>query len=174
MVDYTTHQEGDFAQETENPGTTQNYIEALTNLKANTVSKELYEQAVAENKTLLDSLINGKASAAAEETAEERPSLEELKNALFKPEKELNNLEYVKRTLAYRDALLEETGEDCFVAHSTLNPDFDEQREKQKAQNVADVFRQCVESCDGDSDIFTAKLQNRMIDNYVPPRKKNK
>ena len=54
----------------ETPGTTQNYIEALTNLKANSVSKELYEQAVAENKTLLDSLINGKTSAAAEETAE--------------------------------------------------------------------------------------------------------
>lgn len=158
--------------EMETPGTTQNYIEALTNLKANSVSKELYEQAVAENKTLLDSLINGKTSAAAEETTEKGPSLEELKTALFKPEKELNNMEYIQRTLAFRDKLLEETGEDCFVAHSTLNPDYDEAREKIKAQNVADVYRQCLDNCNGDSKIFTALLQNRMIDNYVPPRRK--
>lgn len=82
---------------------------------------------------------------------------------------DLNNLEYVKTALKLRDARLKETGEDIFVPKGIqITPDANDE---ETAQNVADVFQQCVDGCGGDSGVFTAMLQSRTEDIKLPKKK---
>lgn len=152
--------------------TNDNYIEAISKLKSTTVSKELYDKAIEENKTLLDSIVNGMPGPSGNDTAESKPDLKQLKDALFKPEKELNNLEYITRALAYREALLEETGKDCFVGYSHLDPNFNKEEAEAQAQKVADVYEQCIQKSGGNPEAFTLYLQQRTNDVVLPRRKK--
>lgn len=147
------------------------YIEEIAKLKANTVPRAQYDAKVEENKKLLETLIDGQPAAAAAGESKEKPSLEELKNALYHPDHKLNNLEYVSRSVEYRDALLEETGEDCYVAVNPQDPNFDEAAARVKAQNVADVYHQCIDACNGNAAVFTAQLASRMNDIALPRRK---
>ena len=159
--------------ETTNEGTEVNYIEAIKNLKASTVNKDLYDKVVAENKNLIETLVNGTTVSTETAVAESKPSIDELKKKLFKPEKDLTNLEYIERTLAFRNALLEETGEDCFVAPNHLDPNYDVDAIHAQANKVADVLQQCVDQSDGDDGMFRARLTARINDIYVPGAKKH-
>ena len=58
---------------------TQDYLEAIKSLKQNSVDKAKYEQLKAENKKLLDSIVNG-TEVALDASKQEEPSLEELRN----------------------------------------------------------------------------------------------
>lgn len=144
---------------------TNNYIEAINNLKANTVSKDKYNQLKEENAKLLNSLVKGETLATAEVTPKKTAA--EIRKELFT--KEHNDLEYVKQTLELRDAVLEETGKDIFVSNSTTQPPKDE--DYAAAQKTADVFKQCVEESNGDNALFLAHLQNRTLDVALPRRK---
>lgn len=145
-----------------------NYIEAIKNLKASTVSKEAYDKVVNENKTLIESLVNGTQVSTDSAKAEVKPTAAECKKKLFNPEKDLTNLEYVKRTLAYRNALMEETGEDCFVAPNHLDPNYDVEAIHAQADKVADVLQQCIDQSDGDDGVFRARLSSRLNDVRLP------
>lgn len=150
--------------------TNTNYIEAINKLRQNSVSKDSYDKLLEENKNLLDSIVNGTAQASAEaENAEKKPTIEELRKALYYPEKSLNDLEYVTRSVALRDALLEETGEDCYVATSHLRTPTDE--EYVRAQKCADVYKECIEEANGNNSKFIAALQSRIADVAIPSRK---
>lgn len=135
------------------------YVDAINKLKENTVSKEQYSKLREENKRLLDALINGEQI----EVKDEAPvNVEELRKTLFNGDKQLNNLEYVKTALDLRDALIEKGERDPFLpigTHITVTAEMIE-----KAQNVADVLRECVDFADGDSGIFTAQLQRNLKD----------
>lgn len=155
------------------PATTeQNYIETITKLKSSTVGRDMYDKVVAENKELLNSLVNGMPGPSGKDTAESKPSAEECRKRLFHPEKELTNVEYIERALDLREAVLEETGEDCFVGYSHLNPEFNKEDAEQKAQKVADVFEQCLEESNGNPKKFTNILQDRTNDIVLPRRKR--
>ena len=56
----------------------QQYIDAIRDLKANTVSKDRYNKLMEENKNLLNSLVNGESVATAAPTQSELPPIQDL------------------------------------------------------------------------------------------------
>ena len=137
------------------------YIQAINELKANTVDKSQYEKLKAENKKLLDSLVSGQTPEIAKIV--EKPDINELRKKLFNPDNNLSNLEYVDNMLKLRNALIENGEKDPFLPIGEkveITADT-----VQKAENVANVLQDCVDYAEGDSGIFTAQLQRIMKDN---------
>lgn len=148
--------------------TNQMYIDAINDLKTNSVSRERYDKIVEENRNLLNSLVNGSPMTTVEAPVEKKP-LDQLRKELFRPEKELNNLEYVTKALELRDRVLEETGEDCFVGKSHIVTPTAESYAT--AEKVANVYRECIEYANGDSSLFTQELMRRTRETGGLPRR---
>ena len=146
--------------ETEIETTDTDYIEAIKNLKENTVPKEKYDKLKSENKQLLDSLIKGESI----EAAPKGPTDEELRKDLFG--KNLNNLDFVSKALKLRENILNETGEDIFAPDGAQFSFSDEDR--RDAQKVAEALQACIDTADGNSAIFTTELQRILKDTNIP------
>jgi hypothetical protein len=152
-----------------NPSAT-DYINAINQLKATTVSRDEYDALVAERKELINSIINGEGGANAN-TEEAAPDYEKIKtdarNKLFgNPNGELNNLEYCKTALELREAVLKTEGIDIFVGSGhQFSP---EQSDYDKAKRVADVIQECIDEAGGNSEVFTAQLMSRTNDVSLP------
>ena len=141
-----TGQEGDTTETEFDP------VQAINELKKNSVSKEKYDQVVAEKNKYLKALIDG--NQVAEAQPKEPVDLDALRTDLFT--KDLSNLEYAKKALTLRNELIEREGVDIFVGKgSKLTPD---ENDYAAAQKVADAFQQCIDVADGDSEIFTREL----------------
>lgn len=135
-----------------------NYIEAIKEMKRNSVSKADYEKLQAENRQLLDSLINGNQ---VEMINPEPPvDINELRNDLFN--KDNTNLSFIEKSLKLRDALIKSGQPDIFLPIGKQIAPTDE--DIAKAQKVADALSDCVEYADGNSEIFTQELQRIMVD----------
>lgn len=143
-----------------------NYLEAFTELKKNTVSKEAYDKALDENKKLIKSL-----SEFSPQTDEEPKVIpvdkDQLKENLFT--KEMTNLDFIDQSLKLRKAIIDEGGKDPFVPqgpHQNLSD------EEARAQRVAEGLQALVDETrelgEG-SAYFTDRLQSRMKD--TGPRK---
>lgn len=139
---------------------TTDYIEAMKNLKANSVSRKDYEALQADNKRLLDALSDTTTNVNSQPEVINKRSLEEIRSDLFG--KEHNNLEYWETALELRDRVLEEQHKDIFlpVGHNYQATDED----ITTASKVADVVRQCIDFAEGDSELFTNELQRRTND----------
>ena len=87
----------------ENVVSNDNYIEAIKEMKENSVAKEDYLKLKEENKQLLQSLVNGERRE--EEVVAEPVDIDELRDNLFN--KQLNNLDYITNALKLRNELLE-------------------------------------------------------------------
>ena len=147
----------------ENVNDSIDYIEAIKEMKQNSVTRESYDKLKSENKQLLDALVNGKEI---EIKKEEPVDIDKLRKELFNKDGHMSNLEYVSTALKLRDALLEKGERDPFLPYGdkvTLTADHYD-----KAETVATVLKDCVEFADSDSGIFTAELQRRTKD--VMPR----
>ena len=133
------------------------YIDALNQLKQNSVDRSKYEELRAENKKLLDSIVNGTEVAL---PAEEKKSVEELRAAYLKEDQ--SNLEYITNTLKLREALIAEGKPDPFlpIGEQILPTDED----IATANKVAQVLQECVNYAEGDSNVFTNELQRRLVD----------
>lgn len=136
---------------------TPDYLAAINELKQNSVDRSKYEELKAENKKLLDSIVNGTEVAL---PREEKKSVEELRAAYLKEDQ--SNLEYITNTLKLREALMAEGKPDPFlpVGEQILPTDED----VAKAQHVAEVLQECVDYAEGDSAVFTNELQRRLVD----------
>ena len=145
-------------------GNETDYIAAIKDLKANSVSKSEYEKLQEENKQLINALANGETITTTVEV--EKPSLAELRANLMKEEQ--TNLEFIKNALALRTAVIEQEGYDPFVPRGSQYAPTAE--DEVTAQKVADIYQECVDYADGDSQLFTNELQRRMID--MSPMKK--
>ena len=133
------------------------YIETIKTLKQNSVDRSKYDALKAENKKLLDSIVNGTEIA---QPVEEKKSIEELRANYLK--REQSNLEYITNALALREALMAEGKPDPFLpVGSHLLPTDDDVT---KANDVASVLKECVDYAEGDSDVFTNELQRRLVD----------
>lgn len=143
------------------------YIAAINELKQNSVDRSKYEQLRAENKRLLDSIVNGQSAEVATKQAE-KPSIEELRERLFKDEP-VSNLEYVTNALELRQALIESGEKDPFLPWG--NKIIPTTEDIECAERVARVMQECVDYADGDSELFTNELQRRTIDSGMPRRK---
>ena len=136
-------------------------MEKYNNLKANTVSKDKYNKLEKAYKDLFNSFENGEQVAAATPAVPEK-SLEDLRKELFRPDHDLSNLEFIEKSLELRQRVMEETGEDCFVSRGPgINPTAESYA---AAQRVADVYQECIDYANGDSEVFTNELLRRMPD----------
>ena len=134
------------------------YIAAIKELKENSVDRSKYDALKAENKKLLDSIVNG--TEIAQQQSEEKKSVEELRKNYLKEDQ--TNLEYIENTLKLREALMAEGKPDPFlpIGNQILPTDED----IATANKVADVLQQCVDYAEGDSAVFTNELQRRIVD----------
>lgn len=139
---------------------TNNYIEAIKEMKANSVSKQAYDKLKEENKQLLDSLINGKEIELPKQ--KEPVDIDKIRSKLFDEDRPLSNLEYVSNALKLRDELLERGERDPFLPYGQNISPTDE--DIIKADRVATVMKECVEYADGDSELFTNELMRRTND----------
>ncbi len=137
---------------------TPDYLAAIKELKQNSVDRAEYDKLRAENKKLLDSIVNGQSVEV--EPVPEKKSIEELREAYLKEDQ--SNLEYITNTLNLRKALIEEGKPDPFlpIGNQILPTDED----VAAANKVATVLQECVDYAEGDSSVFTNELQRRLVD----------
>lgn len=143
------------------------YIQAIKDLKSNSVSKEDYQKMVEENKKLINSLTNGNFTQQQEEVV--KPTTQELRDMLFNNKKQLSNLEYCTAALQLRENILEEEGKDIFVANNDVYTAGQDSYES--ADRVARVMAECIEYADGNSEAFTNELMRRTNDVVIPGRR---
>lgn len=139
---------------------TQDYLATIKELKQNSVEREKYNQLKAENKKLLDAIVNGQELDVPKQ--ENKRSIEEIRNELFNGEKDLSNLEFIQNALELRSALIEKGEPDPFlpVGNQITPTDAD----IAAAEKVATVLQECVDYAEGDSAVFTNELQRRTVD----------
>ena len=136
---------------------TPDYLAAINELKQNSVNREDYNKLKAENKKLLDSIVN---NVPVEVQSPQRKSIEELRAAYLKEDQ--TNLEYISNALKLREALISEGKPDPFlpIGEQILPTDED----VAAANKVAAVLQECVDYAEGDSAVFTNELQRRLVD----------
>ena len=139
------------------------YIEAIKEMKQNTVDKATYNKLKEENKQLLNSLVNGETI---DVPKKEEVDIDALRKDLFNNDQ--TNLQYIEKALKLREALLEKGEKDPFLPYGKNMIPTDE--DIAAADRVARVLQECVDYADGDSDIFTNELQRITVDT-APQRK---
>ena len=153
-------------KDTVKDNTNLDYIDTIKKLKENSVSRDQYDKVVQENKKLLDSVING--SQDNEPVAKPKRTIEEIKQHI--KIEGLSNLDYVKDSVDLRDALIEQGKPDPFLPlGAKYLPD---DNDVASANRVAEVFKECIDYAQGDSDIFTNELMRRTIDVKIPSKNK--
>ena len=158
-------------QETSVTGTvednTQDYLAAIKELKEKSVDRSEYDKLRAENKKLIDAVVNGQPGQ--EEPAAVKHSkeqIDELRNDLFNSPKELSNLEYITKAMELREALMENGEPDPFLpVGKQISPTRDD---LEGAEKVAQVYRECIDYAEGDSEVFTNELMRRTRDVKLP------
>ena len=144
------------------------YIEAIKEMKKNTVNRSEYEKLQEENRKLLKSLVNGETI---DLPADKEPvDINALREDLFL--KEHNNLDYAKKALELREAVMEQGGEDPFLpkGHGVQLTQLD----YDTAEKVAAAFQHCIDYAEGDTEIFTTELMRITQDNFRPNLSKTK
>ena len=146
---------------------TQDYLAAIKELKQNSVDRSEYDKLRAENKKLIDAVVNGQPGQ--EEpvfTKHSKEQIDDLRNELFNSPKELNNLEYITKAMELREALMENGEPDPFLpVGKQISPTRDD---LEGAEKVAQVYKECIEYADGDSEVFTNELMRRTRDVKLP------
>lgn len=137
------------------------YIEAIKEIKQNSVDREAYNKLREENKRLLNSLVNGES---VDVKKEEPVNIDELRDKLFN--KESTNLEYISNALKLREELMKQGKPDPFLpAGKNIIPT---EEDIKTANRVAKVLQECVDYADGDSNVFTNELQRVTVDSVLP------
>ncbi|MBO7735395.1 MAG: hypothetical protein J6S67_22715 [Methanobrevibacter sp.] len=132
--------------------TTVDYLAAIKELKQNTVDRSEYDKLKAENKRLINEVVNGQVVDV--EAKPEHRDVNEIRDELFNNEH--SNLDYVKLALELRSALMAEGKPDPFLpmgAQIAPTPE-----DEAKAEKVAQVYQECIDYADGDSKLFTQEL----------------
>lgn len=146
---------------------TQDYLAAIKELKQNSVNRSEYDKLRAENKKLIDAVVNGQSGQ--EEpafTKHSKEQIDDLRNELFNSPKELNNLEYITKAMELREALMENGEPDPFLpVGKQISPTRDD---LEGAEKVAQVYKECIDYAEGDSEVFTNELMRRTRDVKLP------
>lgn len=140
----------------------------INELRANSVPKDKYNRLVEENRKLMKSLANGETI---EVKAPETPNIAELDKALYTDDvQHLSDLEMISKTLQLRKAVIDTEGEDIFIpVGKRFSPEEDDIA---KAERIADVLQQCVDTADGDTHKFMRLIDERMMDIPQPMKRR--
>ena len=146
---------------------TQDYIKAIKDLKQNSVDRSEYEKLRAENKKLIDAVVNGMPGQEEQVVVKHsKEQIDDLRNDLFNSPRELNNLEFITKTMELREALMENGEPDPFLpVGKQISPTRDD---IEGAEKVAQVYKECIEYAEGDSEVFTNELMRRTRDVKLP------
>ena len=146
---------------------TQDYIKAIKDLKQNSVDRSEYEKLRAENKKLIDTVVNGLPGQEEQVVVKHtKEQIDDLRNDLFNSPRELNNLEFITKTMELREALMENGEPDPFLpVGKQISPTRDD---IEGAEKVAQVYKECIEYAEGDSEVFTNELMRRTRDVKLP------
>ena len=146
-------------------------IEAIKTMKKNTVSREQYEAKEAENRELLDALINGGQVVQPTETEEDpQERIAVLRKELFgSSNNNMTNLEYAQKSLELHDLNLQVgNGNDFLPVGQGVEITRDD---VDKADLYAKTLKECIEKAEGDSEVFTAELARRTAESITPAAK---
>ena len=132
------------------------YIQTIQELKENSVDRKIYDKLKGERDMLIKSLANGDTLATAESV--QVRSLADCKADFLT--KTTSQCEYMEKVLALRDAAMREGQSDPFVAegHHVKPTAYDYQR----AQEIADIYRECLDYAGGDDQIFMNEINRRI------------
>ena len=146
---------------------TQDYLAAIKELKQNSVDRSEYEKLRAENKKLIDAVVNGQSGQEEPVPAKHsKEQIDDLRNELFNSPRELNNLEYITKAMELREALMENGEPDPFLpVGKQISPTRDD---LEGAEKVAQVYKECIDYAEGDSEVFTNELMRRTRDVKLP------
>ena len=154
----------------------QDYLEAIQNLKDNTVSKEQYEKLRAENKKLLNAVLNDQKADNKEEPVETVEQLQKELKSIKKDlataqEKGMSNLEFCSKALKYREKAMKLGLQDPFVPNSPTGPD---DNDFKSAEKVAEVLQNCVDEAKGNPASFRNLFEQAVRDDSKIPIKRKK
>ena len=141
-----------------------NYIDAIKDLKQNSVSKEKYDSLAAENKKLLDALVNGE-EIETDSEAELKPRLDYYK--AYKENQFNTDLEYWTNFLNLREATIKEYGKDpCVTGSYGLTPEGERVEPAYGEQETIDqqlgLIKDMIEESQGDATVFSTLMQAAM------------
>ena len=135
---------------------TNNYIEAIKEIKANSVSKDAYKKLQDENKKLLESLIAGETVEAPKTTVEEKVDLNELRKHLDEAE---SPIDYCKTSLKLHEETLKQLGYNDYLPNGKkIRPT---KEDEEKANLFIEQIKECIDYADGDDQLFIQELQRR-------------
>ena len=146
---------------------TPDYIAAIKELKQNSVDRSEYDRLRAENKKLIDAVVNGQPGQEEQVVVKHsKEQIDDLRNDLFNSPRELNNLEFITKAMELREALMENGEPDPFLpVGKQISPTRDD---IEGAEKVAQVYKECIEYAEGDSEVFTNELMRRTRDVKLP------
>lgn len=145
----------------ENGNAYQDYIDTINEIKANSVSKEKYDQLMEEKKGLIEALKAGEQISLV--NPEEEVDVDELRNDLYgDPDKAIPWVEYFDKTLKLRDALLAKGEPDPMIPHGA-EYEF-KQSDEDQINSDWEQIREILEYADGDNQAFINELARRMPD----------
>ena len=151
------------------------YIEAIKELKSNTVPKDQYQRLREENKKLLNAVLNGQevqGTPKTESVENLQQELKDLKKDLSQAQEEgMSNLEYVSKSLKYRNTAIKLGLQDPFVPNSPLGPD---DNDFKTAQKVADRLQEIVDQSNGNPSVFRNLFEELVRDDSKMPKIKKK
>ena len=146
---------------------TQDYLAAIKELKQNSVDRSEYDRLRAENKKLIDAVVNGQPGQEEQVVVKHsKEQIDDLRNDLFNSPRELNNLEFITKAMELREALMENGEPDPFLpVGKQISPTRDD---IEGAEKVAQVYKECIDYAEGDSEVFTNELMRRTRDVKLP------
>ena len=145
---------------------TEDYLGAIKDLKQNTVERSKYDALKAENKKLLDAVING--SAAPAQQTKPQVNIEELRKKTFFNDNQ-SDLEYITNVLELRDAVIESGQPDPFLpCGQKIVPT---EQDIAAAERVAKGLKEMVEVADGNSAVFHNEYERRVGDTIIARKK---
>ena len=131
---------------------------ALKEARENSVPKADYDKLERENKELVAQIINGEGNVGNGQPTPEKVDIKALREDLYGPKgADLSNLDFWKKTLQLRNAVIEQEGYDPFLPHGAkIKPN---EQDVERAEAVAKTVEKCIEEANGNSEVFTALLQ---------------
>ena len=139
------------------------YIEAIKTLKENSVDKAKYDALKADNKRLLDAVINGSPAETEAEPVVYPSRAEGLKK--YRENNFSTDLDYWKNFLELRNATIREYGKDPLVTGNYgVSPSGEhieaEYGEAEAMENLCEDIQALIDEFDGNPTMFRLKLQS--------------
>lgn len=139
----------------------QDYLDAIKELKENSVPKADFDKLKEKNKELLQMVVNGETLPAEENPENIEDKKARLRKELFSENVSLNNLEFVGKTIELRDTILEDEGEDIFLPPNATAAD------KEAVDRVVGIYKDCIEKANGDSGVFTSLIASKIPNDII-------